>query len=129
MFTVKKAELDRLLEKLVDDLGENLSGELKTELRIMGYEEGTLRHIVYDKPAKLVGSKDWGVAVLDAGRVAGEWPPFNKIMDWVIQVKEAGKHLSEKEYMDITWAIARKIKEEGIAPKWFARRVLQRFHL
>lgn len=137
MFKIADGHQKKLKEFILDKVGNNLAGELKTELRINGYDRqsqageyiNTLDKIVYDKPNKLVGSTDWGIAVLDAGRIAGEYPPFNKIRDWVINVKEVGKNLTDRQYDDITWKIMNKIKEVGIAPTWFARRVLSRFRL
>jgi len=137
MFKLARGEKEKLTEHLLDKVGTNLAGELKTELRIVGYDRSsssgeyinTLDKIVYDKENKLVGSTDWGIAVLDAGRVAGEYPPFNKIRDWVMYVKEAGKRLTENQITDITWKIMNKIKDKGIDPTWFARRVLSRFRL
>lgn len=131
LFTVKKVELERLAKKIVDDIGYELEKELRAEvLQIKSYfNKNTADKIKYYPEDKAVGSEEYSIAVLNSGRAPGEWPPFNKIRDWVLNTKEGGANnsLPDRVIDDITWRVAKKIKEKGIDPYWFVDKVLERF--
>jgi len=114
---------------MLDDVGGDLAEDLGKEVIDLGHTEETAGHISYYPDDLVVGAETYDVAVMDAGRIPGEYPPFNIIRDWVINVKDRGanRNKTDRQIHTITWAVVNKIYHEGIDPTWFVKDVLNRW--
>jgi len=129
MFKAKKSDLKEVGKKLINDIGIDLRGKLRAEIKLMGYEYSTARKIDFYEKAKIVGSHAYSIAVLDSGRAPGTYPPFERIYDWVKYIKDNGANSGrDEEYLKLmTGKVMNKIKNEGIDPTWFVKNVLRDF--
>lgn len=116
-------------ERMIHDIGTDLRDSLRDEISNKGYGTPTSDKLEFFEDDKVVGSEEFSIAVMDSGRLAGEYPPFDKIADWVRYVKDDGANASsdERTITAITWKVMNKIKDEGIEPSWFVKNVLEDF--
>jgi len=132
MFKIKDlAQWNETEAHMMDDIGGELVDDLGKEIIDLGHTQATADHISYYPDDLVVGAETYDVAVMDAGRAPGEYPPANVIREWVIWVKDGGANRSKtkREINNITWAIMEKIKHEGIDPTWFVKDVLNRWSI
>jgi len=129
MFKFKKSALNEVGEKLLHDIGIDLRGKLREEIRLMGYKYSTARKVNFYEKDKIVGSHAYSIAVLDSGRVPGTYPPFKKIFYWVKYIKDNGAFAGKdfETLKSMTGRVMNKIKYEGIDATWFAKNVLKDF--
>ena len=115
-------------DKINQGIGYDLRDELRSELEGLKsyYGEDLSNKINYYLEDNVVGSKDWAPAIINEGRLPGEWPNVDAIRKWVRETKDGGKHSSESDHVinSIAYAVSKKIKEKGIAPKWYVDKVL-----
>jgi len=130
MFKIKHVPTwNRTKKQMAIDIGYDLRDRMRESITNMGYPETTSNKMIFDEEELVVGSEAFSIAVMDSGRIPGEYPPFNKIADWVRYIKDDGDNADAPESMinKITWAVMDKIKYEGIDPSWFAKNVLEDF--
>lgn len=121
---------DAFIQHVKDTIAEDLLQRLKAEVvQIKNEYVDTADKMWYEKSESAIVSDDYGLAVLNAGRVPGEFPNFDKLRWWVQNVKDGGanRNLSERELDSITYRVGKKIQDEGIDPHWFIDNVLGRF--
>ena len=117
-------------------VSEQILNDIATDLRDAIVHEIEADHLVYsgqlknswqvsknDDGSVSVGSPLIWALVQDEGRLPGKMPPPKKLFPWVME-RIDGR--DEKEIMRISWAVARKIERDGIAPKHFIKRALYR---
>lgn len=118
------------IENIRDTIATNLLEELKSEVVSIKTEYvDAAGKMWYEKSEGAIVSDDYGLAVLNAGRVPGEFPNFDRIRWWVQNVKDGGsnRNLSDRELDEIAYKVGLKIQNEGIEPHWFIDNVLGRY--
>jgi len=116
--------------KINQTIGYDLRDELREELKGIKsyYDDDLANQINYYLEDNVVGSKEWAPAIINEGRLPGEWPNVDAIREWVRTRKDGGKHSSAPDNVvnSIAYAVSKKIKEKGIAPKWYVDAVLNK---
>ena len=92
------------------------------------YGEKLVDKIEYNQTDKVVGSTHIAPLIINQGYPAGTFPNFDAIVEWVTTTKDGGKNKRESEWKikKMAYAVAKKIEQEGIPPRWYVDKVLAR---
>ena len=117
-------ERDRLVNEIKTDVANDLVRKLKEELQKTDkiFSGDAINSIHYNEEDGIVGSKLDYVGVIEWGRLAGTGLPLKRLREWV-KIKLGGTK-GKGEIDQMTFALAKKIKDDGINPTRFARKVL-----
>ena len=134
MFTIDEKDLRELTDKIKDDLGEDLAERLRNEVSELKsqYGEKLVDEIEYFPDDKVVGSTTFGPTIINEGLSPGTFPNFDRIREWVINVKDKSEDeerygtLTDTVIDKITYQICKKIEREGIIPTWFVDKALSK---
>ena len=129
MFKIDWSSYEQEKQRLNENIGYDIRDLLRKELETMKsyYSENASEQIKYYLEDNVVGSTEWAATTINQGRLPGEWPNIDRIRDWVRTRKDGGKYSSASDAAvnSIAYAVSKKIKDKGIAPKWYVDKVLQ----
>lgn len=134
MFTFEESKFKEITDRIKDDLGEDLVERLRNEVIQLKsqYGEKLADEIEYFSDDKIVGSITFGPHIINEGLDPGTYPNFDKIREWVVEVKDKTKDierygtLTDRIIDKIAWDVVRKIESEGIEPTWFVDKALSK---
>jgi len=152
MFTFDDNQFKEITDRMKDDLGEDLVDRLREEVIAIKsqYSKDLAGEIEYFENDKIVGSTTFGPHIVNEGLSPGTFPNFDRIKDWVINVKDKSgdvekygeqsliekisSKITGRNYTTlpdwainkITYAVCKKIEREGIKPSWFVDRAISK---
>ena len=128
MFSFNDKDVNKMVGEIKDGVGGDLVEMLRTEVKGIKsyYSENLADQIEYFTDDKVVGSENIVPQIINEGRMPGTFPNFDRLKEWVTNVKDGGKNVDLPDYKinQITFKVANKIKNEGIDPNWFVDNVL-----
>ena len=131
MFTFDDNKFNELSDQIKNDAGNDLVERLRQEVIAVKseYAQRLADQIQYYPDDKIVGSTTFAPHIINEGLAPGTYPNFDRLKDWVKNVKDGGANTELPDYVinQITHKVALKIQREGIKPTWFMDRALSKW--